>query len=89
MAPAGNMQPAVPETFIPFAVQAVLLDAYGFDWDTTELALMPGTKFFGRDKATLRDVIQGYHLEVFLLKTPDNAGRREASAKKEGDTYDI
>jgi hypothetical protein len=85
----GNMEPPVPETFIPLAVQAILLDSYGFDWDTTELSLPPGSRFQGKASANLRDVIEGHHLEFFLLETQDNASRREASEKKEGDNYVI
>ena len=85
----GNMDPPVPETFIPLAVQAILLDSYGFNWDTTQLTLPPGSRFQGKASANLRDVIEGHHLEFFLLETQDNAARREASQKKEGDNYVI
>jgi hypothetical protein len=85
----GNMEPPAPEAFIPLAVQAVLLDSYGFDWDATALTLPTGSRFEGKDQATLRDIIEGHHLELFLLETQDNAPRREASEKKEGDTYVI
>lgn len=85
----GNMEPPVPKTFIPLAIQAVLLDAYGFNWDTTVLTLPTGSRFHGKDQASLRDIIEGNHLELFLLETEDNATRRSDEVKQEGDDYVI
>ena len=85
----GNMEPPVPKTFIPLAVQAVLLDAYGFNWDTTVLRLPTGSRFHGKDQASLRAIIEGHHLEFYLLETQDNAPRRIREEKQEGDDYVI
>ena len=59
----------------PAAKQAIMLDSYGFDWDTTEITLPEEVAFMGEPKASLRKLIEINHLEWFLKDTDDN-GRK-------------
>lgn len=85
----GNIEPPVPKTMVPVALEAIWLDSYGFDWDETEVQLPQGSRYFGKQQASIRAIIEGHHLQPFLMQTADNQQRRESDAEKEGDNYDI
>jgi hypothetical protein len=55
--------------------QAIMLDALGFDWDTTEVKLPEYISFVGQKTATMRKLIELNHLQWFLKDTEDN-GRK-------------
>ena len=84
-----NFDRPVPKVFIPVVMQAVWLDAYGFDWDATELELPPGSTFEGKSQASIRSIIEGHFLQPFLLETAENQPRRESEAQKASDNYGI
>jgi hypothetical protein len=52
--------------------QAIMLDALGFDWDTTEVKLPEYISFLGQQTATMRKLIELNHLQWFLTDTEDN-----------------
>lgn len=52
--------------------QAIMLDALGFDWDTTEVKLPEYISFMGQTTATMRKLIELNHLQWFLKDTEDN-----------------
>ena len=52
--------------------QAIMLDALGFDWDTTEVKLPDYISFMGQTTATMRKLIELNHLQWFLKDTEDN-----------------
>ena len=52
--------------------QAILLDAMGFDWDTTEVKLPNYISFIGQEKVVMRKLIELNHLQWFLKDTEDN-----------------
>ena len=52
--------------------QAIMLDALGFDWDTTEVKLPEYISFVGQKTATMRKLIELNHLQWFLKDTEDN-----------------
>lgn len=85
----GNIEPPVPKRMVPVALEAIWLDSYGFDWDATVVQLPQGSRYFGKPQASIRAIIEGHHLQPFLLETSDNQSRRESDAKKAGDNYDI
>ena len=84
-----NFTQPVPKAVIPVIMQAIWLDAYGFDWDATELDLPVGSTFDGKPQASIRALIEGHFVEPFLLDTDDNRARREAEARRAGDGYEI
>ena len=51
---------------------AALIDALGFDWDTTEVKLPEYISFVGQKTATMRKLIELNHLQWFLKDTEDN-----------------
>lgn len=71
----NNFDQPLPKELVPVCQEAIMLDAYGFDWDATEIALPNSVSFQGRFQATLRDVIEAHHLQWFLKDTEDN-GRK-------------
>ena len=52
--------------------QAILFDAMGFDWDTTEIKLPNYISFIGQEKVVMRKLIELNHLQWFLKDTEDN-----------------
>ena len=52
--------------------QAILLDSYGFDWDTTEIKLPEYISFLGQTQTSMRKLIEINHLQWFLKDTEDN-----------------
>ena len=54
------------------AKQAIWLDSYGFDWDTTMIPLPDDMRFRGAREASLRNFIGGHALDDFLIDTEDN-----------------
>ena len=84
-----NFSKPVPKAFIPVVMQAVWLDAYGFDWDATELELPPGSTYHGKSVSSMRALIEGHFLEPFLLETDDNQHLRAAQKLNESEGYEI
>jgi hypothetical protein len=60
------------------ALQAIWLDAYGFDWNSTFVTLPEGMFYYGMHVAPLGKMIEGHSLEHFLLETEDNQARWSA-----------
>ena len=52
--------------------QAIMLDAMGFDWDTTEIKLPNYISFLGQTTTSMRNLIELNHLQWFLKDTEDN-----------------
>jgi hypothetical protein len=74
-----NFEKPLPKSFVKPCLQAIMLDSYGFDWETTMIDLPPETKYFGKHQASLKAIIQGHYLEWFLKDTEDN-GRKMSDA---------
>lgn len=68
----ANFDAKIPKSMFPVLKQAILLDSYGFDWDSTFLDLPNEYSFQGAFKASMRDVIERHHLVWFLKDTQDN-----------------
>ena len=84
-----NFDKPLPKAMIPVALQAIMLDSYGFDWNTTELELPTGSTYFGEQRASIGAIIEGHELRYFLMETEDNKARRHNDSQKAGDNYVI
>jgi len=76
---AKNFGRPLPKGLIATARQAIMLDSYGFDWETTMVKLPIGSWFHGEQEAPLGKFIEAHHLEWFLKDTEDN-GRKMSDA---------
>jgi hypothetical protein len=72
---ARNFEKPLPKSFVKSCLQAIMLDSYGFDWETTMIQLPPETRYQGNPQAPLKAVIEGHFLQWFLKDTEDN-GRK-------------
>jgi hypothetical protein len=69
---ARNFNKPLPKSFVKPCLQAIMLDSYGFDWDSTLIELPPETKYHGSNQAPMGAIIKGHYLEWFLKDTEDN-----------------
>ena len=51
---------------LPVCAAAIRLHDAGFDERETMLALPEGSKYLGRNEASLSEIIEGHYLEPFL-----------------------
>ncbi len=72
---ARNFEKPLPKSFVKPCLQAIMLDSYGFDWETTMIDLPPETKYRGEQQAPMKAIIEGHYLQWFLKDTEDN-GRK-------------
>ena len=72
-------RPALRVTSVNTLIQAVWLDAYGFDLDETMIQLPSGCTYFGKPEMSVGAVIREFKLEPYLLQTEDNEYRRANS----------
>ena len=69
----------VPLHVMATARQAIMLDSYGFDWETTMVKLPIGSWYKGSQEAPLGTFIEAHDLTWFLTDTKDN-GRKMSDA---------
>jgi hypothetical protein len=67
-----NFEKPLPKSFVKPCLQAIMLDSYGFDWESTMIELPPETKYHGSNQAPMAAIIKGHYLEWFLKDTEDN-----------------
>ena len=72
---AKNFEKPLPKSFVKPCLQAIMLDSYGFDWETTMIDLPPETQYHGESKAPMKSIIEAHYLQWFLKDTEDN-GRK-------------
>tara|TARA_B110000503_G_C6981582_1_gene343456 strand:+ start:60 stop:344 length:285 start_codon:yes stop_codon:yes gene_type:complete len=64
----GNHYPPIPESMVPVCIAAIdAVNDYG-DWDT-ELELPNGAKWRGSTTAPAHAIIEGHHLEPWLIES--------------------